>query len=126
MNLVIAIAAGGAIGAVLRHYAGLLVLSLIGFSFPWGTLGVNVIGSFFMGVLITYFAEVWNPSAEIRAFLTVGLLGAFTTFSAFSLDFVNLWQRGDVISAMGYVLVSVILSILALFAGMFLVRQVIA
>lgn len=126
MNLVVAIAAGGAIGAVLRHYASLLTLNVIGMQFPWGTLSVNVIGSFFMGALITYFAESWNPSQEVRAFLTVGLLGAFTTFSAFSLDFVTLWQRGEIYAAMGYVVASVVLSICALLAGMILVRQVLA
>lgn len=126
MNLVLSIAAGGAIGAVLRHYVGLLSLKFIGTSFPWGTLGVNVVGSFIMGALITYFALIWNPSPEIRAFLTVGLLGAFTTFSTFSLDVVTLWERGMTYAAFGYITASVVLSIGALCAGMFFIRQVVS
>jgi len=125
MNMILAIAAGGALGAVLRHYVGSLMLSLTGMTFPWGTLSVNVIGSFLMGALITYFANVWNPSSEIRGFLTVGLLGAFTTFSTFSLDAVTLYERGATLAAMGYILASVVLSISALFAGMALLRQLV-
>lgn len=126
MNMILAIAAGGALGAVLRHYVGLVTLSVAGNNFPWGTLGVNVIGSFAMGVLITYFAISWNPSPEIRGFLTVGLLGAFTTFSTFSLDVATLWERGAALAAMGYIMASVVLSIAALFAGMLIIRQVLA
>lgn len=126
MNMILAIAVGGAFGAVLRHYVGLVMLSVAGSNFPWGTLSVNVIGSFAMGVLITYFAESWNPSPEMRGFLTVGLLGAFTTFSTFSLDVAILWERGAALLAMGYIMASVVLSIAALFAGMLIIRQVLA
>ena len=123
MNMILAIAAGGAIGAVLRHYVGILAISLTGMTFPWGTLSVNILGSFLMGALITYFANAWNPAPEIRGFLTVGLLGAFTTFSTFSLDAVTLYERGALMASMGYILASVVLSIGALFAGMALLRQ---
>lgn len=126
MSMVLAIASGGAIGAVLRHYFGLLAMHVAGTNFPWGTLGVNIIGSFLMGVLVSLFAHYWNPSQEIRAFLTVGVLGAFTTFSTFSLDVMTLWERGAIYAAAGYVLVSVILSIAALLAGMLIIRQVFA
>lgn len=126
MNLILSIAAGGAIGAVLRHYVGVLAMNIAGAQFPWGTLGVNIIGSFLMGGLITYFAIIWNPPQEIRAFLTVGLLGAFTTFSTFSLDVVTLWERGDSIAAFGYVMASVVFSISGLFLGMAIIRQVVS
>lgn len=124
--MVLAIATGGAIGAVLRHFIGMLSLHLMGANFPWGTLSVNVLGSFIMGVLITYFALMWNPPQEIRAFLTVGLLGAFTTFSTFSLDVVTLWERGASMAATGYIMASVMFSILALMAGMTFVRAILS
>lgn len=122
MNIVLAIAAGGAIGAVLRHFVGMISLCLMGSNFPWGTITVNVLGSLIMGMLITYFVLHWNPPQEIRAFLTVGLLGAFTTFSTFSLDTVTLWERGASMAAAGYIMASVILSILALMLGMIIIR----
>lgn len=80
-----AIAGGGALGAVLRHSVNQGALHYFGAGFPFGTIAVNIIGSFLMGVLISYFAHVWQPAPEAKAFLVTGLLGAFTTFSAFSL-----------------------------------------
>lgn len=118
MGMIVAIASGGAIGAVLRHFTGVLI-SGVG-----ATLTVNILGSFLMGVLISIFAHYWNPPQEIRAFLTVGLLGAFTTFSTFSLNVATLWERGDMLITMGYIFASVIFSILALFAGMIIIRQI--
>ena len=94
MNLVIAIALGGAVGAVARHYVGAQMLRLLGDGFPWGTLTVNVVGSFAMGALVEIMALRWNVGPELRAFMTVGILGAFTTFSTFSLDFAVLTERG--------------------------------
>lgn len=126
MSTVLAIASGGAVGAVLRHYFGLFAMHIAGNNFPWGTLGVNVIGSFLMGVLVALFAYYSNPSQEIRAFLTVGMLGAFTTFSAFSLDAITLWERGATMAVAGYIVASVIFSIVSLFAGMLIIRQVFA
>lgn len=122
MTMIISIAAGGALGAVLRHLWGALCLSLLGTSFPWGTLSVNIIGSLFMGLFVSYFALHWSPPPEFRAFLMVGLLGAFTTFSAFSLDVVNLWEKGAFMMALGYMMASVILSIAALAGGLILGR----
>lgn len=124
MIMILAIASGGAIGAVLRHFVGMLSLKVMGAGFPYGTLSVNVLGSFLMGALIAYLAHHWSPPQEMRAFLTVGFLGAFTTFSTFSLDAITLWERGDTWSALFYVLASVVLSIMALFAGLFIIRQI--
>lgn len=92
--------------------------------FPFGTLIVNLLGSFALGVLIEASAFVWSPSAEMRAFLVVGLLGAFTTFSTFSLDVVNLWTRGELGLAFMYMAGSVLLGIMGLLTGMFLARAV--
>lgn len=121
--MILAIAAGGAFGSVLRHLAGKGALALMGTSFPYGTLFVNIAGSFVMGVLAACFAHIGNPSQEMRAFLTVGLLGGFTTFSAFSLDVVTLYERGEVFAAMLYIALSILLSLAAIFAGLFIVRS---
>ena len=126
MKLVLAIAIGGAIGAVGRHYISVAMTLLMGHGFPWGTLVVNVAGSFLMGVLIETMALVWSPSLEMRALLTVGVLGAFTTFSTFSLDVATLYERGTPIILAIYVAASVGVSILSLFAGLRLMRLVLA
>jgi len=126
MQMIMAIAAGGAIGAVLRHFVNQGALMAMGSGFPWGTLSVNILGSFCMGILIALFAHFDNPSQEMRAFLTVGVLGAFTTFSTFSLDFAVLWERGDFLSAGLYMAVSVVLAIAGLFAGLYLVRSLVS
>ena len=122
MKLVLAIAAGGAIGAVGRHYVGVYALKWLGTAFPYGTLVVNVVGSFLMGVLVASMTVKWNVGNELRAFLTVGLLGGFTTFSAFSSDFATLMERGETVLAAGYVIVSVTLALAGMFAGMSLMR----
>ena len=124
MYMILAIASGGALGAVLRHFVGSASLKLAGTEFPWGILSVNVIGSFIMGALITYMALAWSPSQEVKAFLTVGLLGGFTTFSAFSLDVITLWERGASMAATSYIMASILLSIFALLMGMSIVRAV--
>ena len=126
MKLVLAIALGGAIGAVGRHYVSVTMTLLMGHGFPWGTVVVNVAGSFLMGVLIETMALVWSPSVELRALLTVGVLGAFTTFSTFSLDVATLYERGATLQLAVYVVASVAISILALFAGLRLMRLVLA
>lgn len=120
----IAVAAGGALGATLRHAVNQIALQALGADFPWGTLAVNILGSFIMGVFVGAFALFWDASQTLRLFLTVGVLGGFTTFSAFSLDSVVLLQRGQVIDAVSYILGSVILSLGGLVAGMMLVRMV--
>jgi CrcB protein len=112
-----AIAGGGALGALARHFANTGLTTLLKTPFPWGTLTVNVTGSFLIGMLIAVFASSWNPSQEIRLFLTTGFLGGFTTFSAFSADAMALWLRGDMIGAALYVTGSVVLSLAAVFLG---------
>ncbi len=116
------VGAGGAIGAVARYGVNVGSVHLIGHGFPWGTVIVNVIGSFLMGVLIAKFAMMDNISNDMKTMLTTGVLGAFTTFSTFSLDFVTLWERGEMVSAFGYLTGSVVLSILALFLALWVMR----
>lgn len=123
MNMVLSIAAGGAIGSVLRYFTGVAAMSLLGTAFPYGTLFVNVVGSFIMGMLVALFAHRGNPSQELRAFLTVGVLGGFTTFSSFSLDVATLYERGQVMAAGLYILLSLVLSLAGIFAGLFVLRS---
>ncbi len=125
MKLILAIAVGGAIGAVARHLVNVQAAALMGFGFPWGTLTVNILGSFLMGVLVETSAIAWSPDSALRAMLAVGVLGAFTTFSTFSLDTIVLYERGQMGLAAGYVIASVVLSIGGLFAGLAVVRAVV-
>ena len=124
MKTVMAIALGGALGAVARHFISHWSVVALGIGFPWGTLTVNVVGCFALGVVVEVMALIWSPAAEWRAFLTVGVLGAFTTFSAFALDISILHERGEMLQAILYVTVSVAGSIAAIFAGMSLTRAV--
>jgi CrcB protein len=119
---ILAIALGGAVGSVARHLVGSAALRIFGTGFPVGTMTVNVLGSFVMGVLAALFALKWSASDTARLLLTTGFLGGFTTFSTFSLDVAVLWERGEAGLTLGYALGSVVLSILALFAGLALVR----
>jgi CrcB protein len=114
---------GGGIGAALRHGVNILVARLIGTSFPWSTLIENVSGSLVMGVLAGYFAFKGGVSQPWRLFLTTGILGGYTTFSAFSLDVALLYERGETGLAALYVLASVALAIGGLFVGLALVRH---
>ncbi|MDQ2954058.1 MAG: fluoride efflux transporter CrcB [Pseudomonadota bacterium] len=114
---------GGGIGAALRHGVNLLSARLFGLSFPFGTLFENVTGSLVMGLLAAYFALKGDASQHWRLFLTTGILGGYTTFSAFSLEVALLYERGELGLASLYVLASVILSVAGLFAGLWLVRQ---
>ena len=124
MKTVMAIALGGALGAVARHFISHWSVVALGNGFPWGTLTVNVVGCFALGVVVEVMALVWSPAAEWRAFVTVGVLGAFTTFSAFALDISILHERGEMLQAILYVTVSVAGSIAAILAGMSLTRAV--
>lgn len=117
-----AIALGGAVGALSRYGVNIGVAKLLGIGFPWGTLIINIAGCFLMGVLIARTAQMETVSPELRAFCATGFLGAFTTFSTFSLDFVTMWERGEMMQAALYMIASVILSILALFAGQMIMR----
>ena len=124
MKTVMAIALGGALGAVARHFISHWSVVALGNGFPWGTLTVNVVGCFALGVVVEVMALVWSPAADWRAFLTVGVLGAFTTFSAFALDISIIHDRGEMLQAILYVTVSVAGSIAAILAGMSLTRAV--
>lgn len=122
---VLYVAAGGAIGAALRYLVNGRITTWLGTGFPYGTMTVNVLGSLLMGLLIGYLYKTLPHSMALRAFLAVGVLGGFTTFSAFSLDVVNLIERGQLWGAGLYVGVSVVASVAALFVGLYMVRQVV-
>jgi CrcB protein len=114
---------GGGIGAGGRHLVSMATLRLFGPGFPVGTLAVNVIGSLVMGLFIGWLVKHEAAHLQpLRYFLATGLLGGFTTFSAFSLDTSVLWERGDTMLALIYVVGSVVLSILAVFAGLAVMR----
>lgn len=118
MNTVIpAIAIGGGLGSVARYLTVTGATRLFGVGFPVGTLVVNVVGSFAIGFISFWLLRQYPGSENARFFLTTGFLGGFTTFSAFSLDVLNLVQQGALSSAMIYVLASVALAVLAVFAG---------
>jgi CrcB protein len=113
---------GGGIGSALRHGVNVLCARAFGIGFPYGTLTVNITGSIVMGLLAGYFAFKGDAAQSWRLFLMTGILGGYTTFSAFSLDAIALYERGEIGLALGYVAASGALSILGLFAGLVLVR----
>ena len=123
IQTVLWVGAGGAIGAMARFLVGRLMLQAMGPGYPWGTLVVNVVGSLLMGVLVALFAFKMSPSQNLQAALTVGLLGGFTTFSAFSLETALMIERHEWMGAVSYALASVVLCVAGLFAGMALVRS---
>jgi CrcB protein len=116
------IALGGAVGSVGRHGVNMLALRFMGPDFPWGTLAVNVIGSLMIGIIAGVLALLTEWSQELRLFLVVGILGGFTTFSAFSLDSVLLWDRGAYLQMALYVGGSVLISIAGTIGGLAAVR----
>lgn len=122
MQLVLAIAAGGALGAVSRHFVSGAVSKMVGIGFPFGTFSVNILGSLLMGLLVTLFAHKVDVSTDLRSFLTVGFLGSFTTFSTYSMETVLLVQRGDWTGAVFYSVGSLIIGALALVIGLWLGR----
>jgi fluoride exporter len=113
---------GAGLGGALRHGVNLASARLFGLDFPCGTLIINVVGSLAMGLIAEYLALKGEASQAWRLFLTTGILGGFTTFSAFSLDAALLWERGATGQAALYVAASVALSIAGLFLGLWLVR----
>ncbi len=130
MKIVLAVAFGGAIGSLGRYYLADIAerwfFSLFGVGFPFGTIAVNVLGSFIFGALIESFAVAVMPSAEIRALIFVGVLGSFTTFSAFSSDTYLLLERGEIGRALLYIFISVAISLGAFFVGLRLLRLILA
>jgi CrcB protein len=115
---------GGAFGAGARHLTGRATLALLGPDYPWGTLTVNLVGGLLMGVLAGSVSRIEGGGETWRLLLGVGVLGGYTTFSAFSLDAMNMIERGDWMSALGYILVSVIGSVAALAVRLQLTRAV--
>ncbi|MET0431324.1 MAG: fluoride efflux transporter CrcB [Hyphomicrobium sp.] len=126
MKLLLLATGGGAIGAGIRYLVNRAFLQAGLIEFPWATLTINITGSFLMGVLIETLALRFNASNELRTFLATGVLGGYTTFSAFSLEFATLYERGNMTAAFGYVAASVVLSLLAIFAGLALTRWTLA
>lgn len=123
MKLLALVAFGGAIGASGRYLVGIAALRLFGMGFPWGTLIVNVVGALLMGVLIEALALKYSGSIEARTFLATGVLGGFTTFSAFSLEVALMLERGQWHMASAYIAASVLLTIIALFFGLYIARH---
>ncbi len=115
------VALGGAIGAALRFGTGLVVMRVAGSGFPLAILAVNIVGSFLMGLFVVY--SFHRGIEHLNLFVMTGILGGFTTFSAFSLEVFTLFERGQIGSAALYILLSVILSVLALFLGVWLARM---
>jgi len=123
MPVVLWVAIGGALGSMARYGVNVWSGRLFGTEFPWHTLIVNVLGCFIMGALTGLMAQKLNLSQEARAFLTTGILGGFTTFSAFSLDVALLVERKATVAAGAYAVASVLLSLAAVFAGLHLMRS---
>jgi fluoride exporter len=122
MQFIAAVAAGGAVGSVARYLVGIGSSRLFGANFPWGTLIINVTGSFLIGAFVGLFALKWNLPQAVRIFLTVGICGGYTTFSTFSLDAWYLIERGQAWASAAYMIGSVVLSVGALIAAMQLIR----
>lgn len=123
MNQLIAIASGGAVGALLRFWVSSGVYSLLGRGFPYGTLAVNVLGSLVMGFLYVLLLERTTVSPELRGALLIGFLGAFTTFSTFSIETLNLLEQAELLKAGLNILLSVVACVLACWFGLVVGRQ---
>jgi len=123
LSQILSIAAGGAIGAVMRYWVSTGVYNLLGRGFPYGTLAVNVAGSLLMGFLYVLLLERMTTGPELRAALLVGLLGAFTTFSTFSIETLNLIEQADFVKAGLNVLISVVACVGAAWVGLIIGRQ---
>ena len=126
MISVLWVALGGAVGSMARFGVNMAAPRFLGQSFPWATLTVNIVGSLLMGFLVSFLAEKYADQPDLRLFLLTGVLGGFTTFSAFSLDVLNLVQRGEAAMAFVYAMASVLLSIIAVFAGFMMSRALVA
>ncbi|HEY1507090.1 MAG TPA: fluoride efflux transporter CrcB [Stellaceae bacterium] len=124
MYTYLSIAVGGALGSMARYATGVYVGRWLGTAFPWGTLLINIIGSFLIGAFAESFALRWDASQSTRVFLVVGICGGYTTFSTFSLDIVTLINRGEALAAGAYIVASVALGLLALYAGLHAMRLI--
>ncbi|MFZ5835289.1 MAG: fluoride efflux transporter CrcB [Pseudomonadota bacterium] len=122
----LAVAAGGAAGSLARYIFVGQAARLLGAGFPWGTLGVNITGSLLMGLAAGFFAARTAQPSELQLFISTGVLGGFTTFSAFSLDIVNLYARGQWLLAAEYSAASFGLSVGALLIGLTFMRRLLA
>ncbi len=122
ISTVLQVAIGGALGAVGRYLTGLAAVRFLGAGYPWGTLTVNVVGSFAIGVL--FVVLMTKDASRLSPFLLTGVLGGFTTFSAFSLDALKLFEKGQPGLAAGYILASVVFSLLAVFLGAIVARGI--
>ncbi len=118
MKLLLLAMTGGAIGSGARYLVNVAYARTIGTAFPWSTLTVNVIGCLLMGLVTELVMRRLGGSAEARTFLATGILGGFTTFSAFALDFASLMKGQETLAALAYVIASVVASILAVYAGL--------
>lgn len=122
MQMLLAIAVGGAAGALSRHFLAGAIMRVVGPGFPYGTFVVNMLGSLLMGLLVTMFSHKLAVSQELRGLLAVGFLGSFTTFSTYSLETVLLIERGDLLNAGIYALGSLLLGVAGLFVGIWIGR----
>lgn len=120
MQGILLVALGGALGSTARHLVNLASMRLN--AMPWHTMAINIVGSFLIGVATGWLARRAGTSDDVRLFLVTGILGGFTTFSAFSLDIALLWERQATVQAVSYGLLSVLGSILAVFLGLALAR----
>ena len=125
MNQILAVAIGGALGALSRYWMVGLVSRLFERNFPYGTLAVNVLGSFLIGIGYIVIVQRLHVASEWHAILMVGFIGAFTTFSTFSLETVSLLQEGRFVAALTYIFSSVLICLLATAAGIFLAKQIV-
>lgn len=123
MKVVLAVAAGGAVGSVLRFWMATGVHALVGRSFPYGTLAVNVLGCLLMGFLFVLFLERLSNDAVLRAGILIGVLGGFTTFSSFSIETFNLIEQGEHLKAAMNMVASLVLCVAATWIGVILARQ---
>jgi CrcB protein len=116
------VALGGALGAVCRYWVSVSLLPVSNFKFPYATLSVNVVGSLLMGILYVIIVEKGGLPEQARHLLMIGFLGAFTTFSTFSLDAISLWQNGGQLMALTYVISSVVFCLIAIIFAIWLTR----